>query len=309
MFTSFFKKSTPFNYTIVCTAALIVFFLSQPAVIDAPNLLAAILSLLGRLILVFALLFTLNFVLKKNNLCRDSSFGILFYLFFLMIFPKTLADTNLLLAAFFIVLAIRRVISMHSQKSIREKVFDASMWIFVASAFHFWCISFIALVFISVLFHVSRDYRNWFLPFLALFGVASAFGFISLAFAPHLIDNIYQRSAIDFKLDYFTDQSQNIALSVYTSIAIFFLFSLLLTLSARPLVVQSAYKKIIASFFLGLFVFIISPNKSNELLIFSFAPLAAMATAHIELPQHTIRREFAFVVFTVAAFWMYFLQL
>jgi hypothetical protein len=44
------------------------------------------------------------------------------------------------------------------------------------------------------------------------------------------------------------------------------------------------FQKIIASFF-GVVIFLVSSNKSNDLLIFTIAPLAIMATNHIEMPR------------------------
>jgi hypothetical protein len=45
-------------------------------------------------------------------------------------------------------LALRRLISLQSMKASKEKIFDASLWVFIASLFHFWSILFIVLIFI-----------------------------------------------------------------------------------------------------------------------------------------------------------------
>ena len=57
----------------------------------------------------------------------------------------------------------------------KEKIFGASFWIFLAALFHFWSILYIGLVFISIALHVSRDYKNWIIPFIALFSVTILF--------------------------------------------------------------------------------------------------------------------------------------
>ena len=64
---------------------------------------------------------------------------------FLLFFPSIWNDFNLLISNFFILLALRRLLSMHSAKAPKEKIFDASLWIFFASFFHFWSILFILL--------------------------------------------------------------------------------------------------------------------------------------------------------------------
>jgi hypothetical protein len=51
----------------------------------------------------------------------------------------------------------------------------------------------------------------------------------------------------------------------------FFVISMFATLSSRPMVTHASFKKIIASFFIGVLIFLVSSNKSNDLLIFTIA--------------------------------------
>ena len=44
--------------------------------------------------------------------------------------------------------------------------------------------------------------------------------------------------------EYFTNNYQNLALSLYATIALFFVVSQLLTLTNRPLILHSSYKKV-----------------------------------------------------------------
>jgi hypothetical protein len=110
-------------------------------------------------------------------------------------------------------------------------------------------------------------------------------------------------------MDYFINNYQNLALSVYATIGLFFVASLLLTLSNRPLILHSSYKKIISAFFIGILVFIISPNKSNDLLVFTFAPLAMLATSHIEIAQIKWQKEIVLAGVIICGFYAFFSQL
>ncbi len=304
MITSLFKKSTPLNYTIVVTAALVVFLLFLA------GREAGAFSWLGAfstMVFFLASLFIVNFIAKKNSLSRDSTFTVLFYVLFVMFFPGIFDKPRLMLAGFFILLSLRRLISMHSFKAIREKIFDASVWVFVATLFHFWSIVFLLLVFLSILFHVSRDYRNWVLPFLAFFAVNIAFLLFALAFDPGLIGELREHAYADFSMGYFSSQTEQGALSLYAAVALFFTSSMIFSVSARPLVVQASYKKVVAWFFLAVFIFLASPGKSNETLVFTFAPLAIMATAHVEFYKG-IGREIALGVCILLALALYFVQ-
>ena len=161
MITSFFKKSTPINYSLLGILMVLVFFLYQFHTTIGATTSAGMMQKVVLLGVLFASLFFSNFIVKKNGLTKDSSYTILFYFLFLLFFPKIFNNVNLLLANFFILLSMRRLISLQTLKAPKEKIFDAALWIFVASLFHFWCILFIIVVYVSIIFHVSRDYRNW----------------------------------------------------------------------------------------------------------------------------------------------------
>ncbi len=308
MLTSLLRKSTPLNYTLIILMTLMFFFVyninSETADEDMLTDVA------GGLTVIFASLFMVNFILKKNGLTRDSSYAIFFFLLFMLFFAPVFNNLTLLISNFFILLALRRLISLHSPKSTREKIFDASLWIFAASMFQFWAITYILLVFISILFHVSRDYRNWILPFLAFFCVAAVFALYAMAFDANAYVALRERSQIDYSIDYFTNRDQNLALSIYASIALFFTVSMFLTMTNRPMQLQSSIKKLIASFFIGVFIYIVSPLKSNDLLIFTFAPLAYMGASFMEYYyQDKIKQEVVLWLTAASSIFLFILQL
>ncbi|EIA09993.1 DUF6427 family protein [Flavobacterium frigoris] len=309
MITSVFKKSTPLNFSLVVFLILIFFLIYQIQDLSWTNSALMVFQKVGLLSVLLGSIFISNFVSKKNGLSKDSSYAILFYFLFLLFFPSILDNINLVLANFFVLLALRRLISLQSLTASKEKIFDASLWIFVASMFHFWSIIFIVLVFISIMFHVASDYRNWILPFIAFFAVGVIFTLFSLVFHIDGIEYITRSIKTSFEISYFTNNYQNAALSIYATVAIFFVVSMFATLSSRPLVLQSSFKKIIASFFIGVLIFLVSSNKSNDLLIFTIAPLAMMATAHIELPQIKLKKEMVLVVLMACCLFTFFSQL
>lgn len=309
MIASLFRKSTPFNYTLIIILVLIFFLiyqLGQPSQLLTANL---VLSKIASGLLVFASLFIVNFIVKKNNISKGNSYAILFFLLFVLFFPNIFGDLNLLLANFFILLALRRLMSLHSTKSYKEKIFDASIWIFVAAIFHFWSILFIILVFVSFFIHVSRDYKNWLLPFIALFAVFMTFLLFALMIDASRIDYVFQGMKVNFGINYFTNVSQNIAFSIYVTAILFFCASLLLTFSQRPLLLQSSYIKIMIAFFICVGIFVLSPNKSNEVLIFTIAPMAMIATSSVEITESRLQKEVIVSVVVLLALYNFFAQL
>lgn len=309
MITSVFKKSTPLNYSLVVILILVFFFLFQ---IQEPLWMSSYFLAFQKISLlcfIFASFFLINFIVKKNGLSKDNGYAILFYLLFLLFFPTIFNNPNVIYANFFLLLALRRLISLQSLKASKEKIFDASFWILVASLFQFWCVLFLILVFISIIFHVSRDYRNWILPLIALFAVSLLFLMTSLIFNFDAIQFIQERAVIDLRIDYFKNNYENGSFSIYVAVVLFFVVSMLTTLSDRPQIVHTSYKKVIACFFIAVFIFILSPNKSNDLLLFSITPLTIMASSHVEYMQQKLNREVVFYVLICCSLFTFFSQL
>ncbi|SHF99475.1 hypothetical protein SAMN05444396_103314 [Flavobacterium segetis] len=309
MITSVFRKSTPLNFSMVVILMLVFFLIFQFQDLSWTNSIFLMVSKAGLFCLLLVSMFTTSFIAKRNGLSKDSAFTIFFFLLFLLFFPSVLNNANLIIANFFILLAIRRLVSMQSLKAAKEKIFDASFWIFVATLFHFWSILFILLVFISIIFHVARDYRNWFLPIIALVSVA----IVSLVFASvfdiDILAFFSYSMQTNFKIDYFTNNYQNVAFAIYATIALFFILTMFATLSSKPQILHSSYKKIIASFFIGVLVFLISAEKSNDLLLFTIAPLSILVTTDIEIPQVKLNQELIFYALVICSMFTFFTQL
>jgi hypothetical protein len=72
---------------------------------------------------------------------------------------------------------------------------------------------------------------------------------------------------------------------------------------------MSSFKKIIMTFVIGVVIFIISPNKSSDLLLFTFAPLAMMANSYIEIIDNKWQKEIVFYSILICGLFAFFTQL
>lgn len=309
MLASIFRKSTPINYTLIVIIVLLMFFLYQIQDLTWTLSYIEIGKKIGILALIYSTLFFINFIVKKNILTKDSVYTVYFFILLLLFFPSVLNNWKLLLANFFIILSMRRLISLQTLKAPKEKIFDATLWILVASLLHFWCILFLLLVYISIIFNVSRDYKNWLIPIAALLAFGNLFLLYALAFDEKLLSNITHNFTYNFEIDYFKNKYQNIAFSSYVVAVIVFVISAIFSLSSRPLNLQGSYKKIIFAFIIAIAIFILSPQKSNEILLFTFFPLAVMMTNFVEYSQNKINQEMVLYVTTFVALFNYFMQL
>lgn len=294
MIASVFSKSRPFNYILAVVTLVLSFFIYQIQKQNsstASNEIIGWMTKLGILLTLIASLFITNFITKRNGLSKDNSYSALFFVAFLLFIPKVFTDSSIVISGFFVLLAMRRLISMKSLVTPKEKIFDASLWIFIAALFHFWSILFIVIVFVSIVFHVSGDYRNWVLPFIAFFAVGIVFLFFSLLFDKTWIYLIWNQIEVDFTFFYLERSAANAALILYGLFSFVFLIAMLLTLSKRPIIMLASYKKVIYIFLISLLIYVVSPEKNNALLLFSIMPLSILATAYVEISRDTVLKE------------------
>lgn len=282
MIASLFNKSRPINYVLISLLLIVFYFLYLTKDFSWTEYYFTIVQKTGLLLVLIASLFLVRFITKRNGLSKDNSYAAFLFFIFLILFPTTLVNTNIILANFFLLLALRRLISMQSLVTPKEKIFDASFWIFVASLFHFWCILFLILVFISIVFHVSRDYRNWLIPFIAFFAVLVLFILAVLLIDRNLLGFVADKIQISFDFTYFENTFQNIALAFFSSVAVLFFATQVLALQNRPLNMQSSYKKILFTFLLGVAVYVLSASKNNSFLMVTFFPLSVLGTNFLE---------------------------
>ena len=309
MLASVFNKSKPINYALIGVLITLFYFLYLFKDTYWVEYFSLILQKVGLYLLLAFSVFLVNFITRKNSLSRDNTYAMFLFTMFLVLFPTILVNTKIIVANFFLLLALRRLISLQSLITPKEKIFDASFWIFVASFFHFWCIIFILLVFISIVFHVSRDYRNWIIPFIAFFSASTLYVLTVLLFGNELFYDLYADIQTSFDFTYFENIYQNIALALFSSIALFFVVAQVAMLSAKPINLHSSYKKVIFSFLIGVAIYVLSANKNNSFLAFTFAPLAIMGANFIESQKVKWIRESILILIVLISLGLFFAQL
>ncbi len=309
MIPSLFNKSRPINYILIVVVLFFGFLLFQIKSATESFTFLAGLKIGGTFTLLVFSLFVTDFIAKRNGLSKDNSYPLFFYCIALLFFPAVFNQLDLIMASFFVLLALRRLFSMQSTQSTKEKIFDAAFWIFVASLFHFWAILFALLVFVSIILHVSTDYRNWMLPGIAFFTLGLITLFFSLLFEKQWIPAIL--NSMDYSLDFKFSSLlvHNSALLFYLFFVVVFLFSMLITFSKRPIIYHTAFKKIIVAMAIGILIYLVSPEKTNENLIFTFFPMAILATGFVEITRNDFLKQLVLVLFLLIGVTVFIFQL
>jgi hypothetical protein len=301
MITSVFSKSNPVNYVVVSLTVVVFFVINEWQLHTLQTSAFSFLSSLSKIFMLIAYLFLANFICKRNNLTKDNAYVFLYLGFFLILIPQCLSDLRLIAANFFVMLAFRRILSLKSMTATKEKIFDASLWIFVASLFHFWCILFIILVFVAIFFHVVNDFRSWFLPVLAFLSVAILFAAFCLITEQPYFENIYSQIEFQFSFRYFTSKVESAVMVLFVLFSISTLVYYLIGINKKPASAQNNIFKVIVTWFIALSILIISPQKSNALLVFALLPTSVFVSDFLENSPSNWFKEFVSWVFVSTA--------
>ena len=282
MLTSFFSNSKPFHFIVVSLLLFAGCFFNIINDLNEATNYDSIVQLLiqNTMFLLFFLL--LSFIIKKNRLTQSNSYALFLFCCFILMIPYLFKDSNLAFSFFFLLLALRRILSISSQKNSEKKILDASIWITIAALFYFWSILFFIILFIAIIQLASTNYKLIFIPFV---GFTSVFILTSVY---HTIVNNGVWKFLEYKDQISFDFSPYNSLKLIIP-AIFILLSGIfafiyksITISKTPL--KEKPKHWILFFFLliGIILIILKNNKNGSELIFLLAPISIFTANFIE---------------------------
>ncbi|WP_405370137.1 hypothetical protein [Nonlabens sp. Asnod2-A12] len=162
MLSSFFKTSKPIHYiiTFLMVAIMVGYF-----VIDHPFLGWKYIWIS---VLAMASIAIFQFITLKNELTHNNSFSLWIYSCLLVIGLVYFSDMQIFIAYNCILLALRRLLSMRTRRGLVRKIFDASLWVSLATVFHSWSALFFIVIFLSIVIYAFKNINYWTLPFIAI---------------------------------------------------------------------------------------------------------------------------------------------
>lgn len=291
MISSIFGKTKPINFIIVLSVVFFFYWAVHFLLHEMEYQLNQILLQTGVLTLLIFSFFVVDFIVKRNKLAGLNSYTILFYAVFMVLFPETVADNNAVLCNFFILLASRRIISMRSLKDVKFKIFDASLWIMISSLFYDWAVLYLLVVFIAIYIYEPKGFKNWVIPFVALFTMAIiTYSLLILTgiedfFETHYMFNVY------WDIQEYLDWSNSSILVFYV------LFVFLLAMYSFIKLGNIGVGKIVTTrllvfiFVIGLVLNLILSSESNSPILLTFFPATVLATNYVENLKKTNIRE------------------
>ncbi|WP_224488220.1 DUF6427 family protein [Robertkochia flava] len=282
MISSIFGRTKPINFVLLALFAFV--FLICYYLLSVPGGLTLTLlpDLLLTVLLVTFTMLLIEFINRKNGLTKDNTYLSFFFLLYLCMFPKIFADVQVIISHIFVLLAFRRVISIKSGQEVRSKIFDASIWVFVAALFYSWSVVFLVLVFAGIFLYGVNYYKNLLVPFVAFLTVA----ILAVTYKLYMGDALLWSDFFDltptFSLDKYADLQFVLPLAFISAFGFVSVVYYFMKVSGR------AYKARIPGWLImiflllsGVVVALVESANTSE-LIFAGFPLCVMMANYLQ---------------------------
>ena len=300
MITSIFSKSKPINFIVVFFISLFAYVIANfklsNEVYNFNNILEKIV-IFG--ISYFSIL-TLNFIVGKNSLTQKNNYEILLYSLFLLMLPESLLSDKIIVSNFFILLALRRTLSLRSQINLKKKLFDASFWVAIASLFYFWAILFFILIYAVLLLFTDNKIKNWIVPFTGLLTVLLIVVSYSIIVNGDFFGAIKIASDISFDYSNFNSSKDIIAITILLSFGVWSSIFYLASIRKRMKKFRPIFKSIFISLAIAFVIMIIAPDKNGSEFLFLFPTLAIVVANYIETIKEKWFREIFLLILIIS---------
>jgi len=302
MISTIFGKTKPINYIIVLSFLFVLYWVVHFLRFDMgypPIELLAQSLILG--VLLFSI-FIVDFVIKRNKLNDTNSFAMLFYALLIMVFSETLIDYNVIFCSLFLLLAMRRIVSLRSLKNTKLKIFDATMLIIVASLFYQWAVLYLILIFVSIYIYEPKNSKNWLVPLAAVFTVFMiAYSVLILADNTSFLTEHYQFS-FEKNLFYFLDHAINFKLVAYIILTIVAGIFTFIRLGKVGLGKIATVRLIAFYFLIGLVLNVLTSSEGVYPIMVLFFPTVVFMTSFVEAIKKPNIKEIVLMTAIVVPF-------
>jgi hypothetical protein len=243
-------------------------------------------------LMVFAVLL-LDFIIRKNNVTKNNNFVILLLVLFVLLVPQVYNAPKLILANIFVLLATRRILSLTTEKNTIKKIFDATMYITLASFCYGWAILFFVVLYPAIINKTKFNITYVFIPivgFLGITSIAVAYQFVVTDSYSWLYLWIPER---DFDLSAYSDTKLLITTVLLLGLLLWMGIVRLSKLGSLSKKERPSAITILLIAIISVGIVLAKAQKNGSELFFVFAPIAAVTSNFIESRTSKTRRMFS----------------
>jgi len=300
MLANFFGKSNPVNFIVV----FLIFLGFYIANFFTVNFLQyvdvnVILNQLLAVVLFLFLFLFYNFILTKNKLTLNNSYGLLLFALFFGFFPAVFFNIINILLNLLLLIFLRRVFSLRSEKDVYKKIFDCGFWLGILFLLDSTTVIFGILIFLSIGMFQKLTIRTILIPVI---------GFATPVFC-YFSYCLWEGNTSEFSNLFLWYSNYNF--EVYTANKFLFstlflgIVSLISIVIKTPKVflISGNYRKywilIIFNFFIAITVFFIQNTHQINKILLLFFPVSVIITNWLEsIERGFIKNIFIIVLIT-----------
>lgn len=283
MISNFFSQSKPIHYIVVSVLLLLIFVLTRLDVLDANPSFISISKQMGLFFVALLSVFVFDFFVSRNNLTKKNSYNIVLFVLFFSILPQAIINSEIVFANFFVLLALRRIISLRTQKDTKKKLFDAAFWIALATIFFFWSSVFLVLIFAALLIYGITDVKNYVIPLIGIATVAIILVSYLIIVDIDILQFAERRFGFSFDFSNLNSKQIIIGATLLLSFGLWSLFYYIKNLKSQMKSYRPSFTIVILTAILSLLIVVVSPSKNGSEFIFMFAPLSIIITNYLEV--------------------------
>lgn len=302
MITSIFNKSKPINFIIVFFITALAFITARTGLLDNPMALGIMFKQLAVFAICIITILLFDFIITKNSLTKSNNYEILLFSLFLLTLVQTTNNTHILLSNFFLLLALRRIMSLSSQKSVKSKLFDAALWVAVASVFYFWAILFFAAVILSLILYTDNNISHWVLPFLGVGTVLVIAMSVSILCYGDYFEISKESQSISYDFSPYNSVKFLVAITMLLSFGIWSSIFYLQNIKKKKKASRASFKMVIIVAVIAFILVLQAPKKNGSEFLFLFGPLAIIITNYIETIEEKWFKEVFLAVLVLLPF-------
>ena len=291
MITSIFNKSKPINFVIVFFITLLAFLTARTNTVIEPLTISSVFRQMGLFLFCYISILVVNFIVSKHSLTKKSNYEILLYSLFLLAIPQTTLNTNMLFANFFILLSLRRIISLRSFISPEKKLFDAAFWISIATLFFFWSVLFFILIFIALLLYTDNKVKHWIIPFAGVITVFVIAVSVSVIVNDSFFGVFKGLPEVSYDFNKYNALQFLITTTMLLSFGLWASLFYIKSLKGKKKAFRPSFKIVLFAVLIAFVIVVLAPNKTGSEFLFLFAPLAIIIANYIETIQEKWFKE------------------
>ena len=223
MLATFFSRSNPTQYILIIFLVIIYIVLK----FNTSNFIINELIFTASLFITISYAIT-KFIISKNSLSKKNSYGLICLFVSICLMLEINFSYKIAISAFFLLLALRRMLSLRSPININKKVFDTSFWLLISSFFYPSTLIFFTLLIVTLILYAHLNLKNILIIIFSTISAVSINYLASFLYSYNIDLTIFIESyLLDFNkinfTNYFDTKTNLLTLSFLLFLLLFFL--------------------------------------------------------------------------------------